>query len=183
MHCAVIAGSRHRGYQANVRTASRRDRDVVHGILAKLKTRHGDELVVCSVGCDAGIGSIVRYACCHLLRIRFVEARAAFPMQQNAVGVPVPVFEFGKDEKEHMLRARNAMLAEIGREYFIFVADSRESAMEDLVQRVKTAGLPFVLYDEANNILDASDYLDAAVSVWEAGEHGQKEEGNRTAAY
>lgn len=99
MNC-VIAGARERLIE--------QDRDEVENLIRKLNQLYRGRLQVISVGCDKGIGKYAREFCLKN-EIIFVECR----MKLEGKDIPRSFFV-------HTFLARNAVMLELGDEFYIF---------------------------------------------------------------
>jgi hypothetical protein len=110
----VIVGARER-------KDSEEDRDKVEVLLKELVRQHGGRLHVLSVGCDKGVGKVVREFCTKN-KIVFVEVRIKFE------GEDIPRAFFA-----HMFLARNLCLTAVGDEYYIYTGPNENGIIEALI--------------------------------------------------
>jgi len=99
-----------------------------------------DQVRVCSIGSDSGIGAVVK-ATCATYGVPFFEFKVWFQ---------------GGDQDSYISAyvARHASLIEVGDVFHIFVSDSRKSIIENLVERVKSSVHPYKLYGENGQVLE-----------------------------
>lgn len=139
MRTVVVVGSRHRGWTRDVDHLA-----LIEAIIGPRKEYYGTTLSVSSIGCDMGFGKVVKEYC-----------------EENGV----KFFEFvvyfnGPREKEEYTAAylaRHAALLYVGDEFHITVSNTRRSAVEDLVTRVRESGKSYALYDEENKVVEMFD--------------------------
>lgn len=149
MHCAVVAASRHRNYQQGVpnKDQLKREQDIqtARDLLFMLSSQHGGNLVIASVGCDVGMGLVMRDVC-SLSNVKHVE----FMARSNRT--------LSLDEYATMHLARNVSLLAMGHEFHLFLSTGRSSFMEDLVVQVRASGKHFSLYNEDNEVTESNIY-------------------------
>jgi hypothetical protein len=115
----VIVGARER-------RDSEEDKQAVEQLLQGLVEQHGTRLHVLSVGCDKGVGKVVREYCIKS-KIIFVEVRIKFE------GEDIPRGFFA-----HMFLARNLCLTAVGDEYYIYTGPNENGIIEALVEPAKS---------------------------------------------
>lgn len=126
-----------------------KDYQLVDRILGKLLSKYGGNLSVISIGCDDGIGAIVK-AICIGKGVRFVELTCHF--WDN-------MYRRSRAEYMQFYQARNAFLDELGDEFHLLVNDSRHSMVENLLERINATSptrpkkRPRTLYAENGSIL------------------------------
>lgn len=116
---------------AREREDSDEDKRTVLDLLKSLVEQYGGNLYVLSVGCDRGIGKVVRdYCMAH--NVYFMEFRIKFEGENFKRAVFVQVF-----------KARNLSLADAGDEFYIFKGPNENGIIEALIpvaiERVKAA--------------------------------------------
>lgn len=110
----VIVGARERA-------ETEEDRKIAEELIVSLVRQHSSRLKVLSVGCDKGIGKIVRDYCMEN-GITFVEVRMKFE------GDDIPKHFFA-----HMFLARNAALLDVGDEYYVFKGPNENGIVENII--------------------------------------------------
>ena len=114
----IVVGARERKTPA--------DESQVCEVLSRLKTKYGATMVVTSAACDQGIGSFVKKKCLgNSTDFRFLEIT-----QRIYADLP-------RSRMIQVFIARNAVLAELGDEFHIFVDPDHHGTMEDLMQRIE----------------------------------------------
>jgi hypothetical protein len=114
----VIVGARER-------TETPEDKKKTEEILTALVAQHGTRLNVISVGCDKGIGKLVRDFCMGN-KVRFAEVRVKFE------GEEIPRGFFA-----HMFLARNESLLAVGDEFYIFKGPNSYGIVEEIIPRAQ----------------------------------------------
>jgi predicted RNase H-related nuclease YkuK (DUF458 family) len=95
-------------------------------VLNRLKTKYGTTMMVTSVACDQGIGSFVKKRCLqNTTDFAFLEIT-----QRIYADLP-------RSRMIQVFIARNAILAELGDEFHIFVDPNHHGTMEDLIKRIE----------------------------------------------
>lgn len=135
----VIVGARHRGWSREVNHQA-----LIESIIAPRKEFYGQTLSVSSIGCDVGFGKATKEYC-EEQGVKFFEFVVYFNGPRS------------KEEYTYAYLARHAALMEVGDEFHITVSQTRQSTVEDLVERVRASGKLYVLYDELNNVLEFYD--------------------------
>ena len=99
-----------------------------------------EQVRVCSIGTDSGIGAVVK-ASCTTFGVPFFEYKVQFQ---------------GGSQEEYLSGyvARHAALLEVGDEFHIFVSGSRKSIIENLVERVKRSDCSYRLYNERGEVIE-----------------------------
>lgn len=128
----VIGGARFR--------SEAQDLDLVNELIDQLKDMY-PPLQVMTTSCERGVGKIVK--------------NRLMPKDSPTGETEIPVFSevkitaYGKNINKHdystLFRARNHMLLAWGEEFHIFL-DNTKSAMTELVEMVREAGLPLSVY-------------------------------------
>lgn len=101
------------------------DKEVVIELLQDMVKKHSTRLHILSVGCDKGIGKVVRDYCLQN-KVVFVEVRVKLE------GEEIPRVFFA-----HMFLARNSALLEVGDEYHIFKGPNPNGIIEALISPAK----------------------------------------------
>lgn len=130
----VIVGARER-------RETEEDKEQVGQLLQGLIKQYSSQLNVLSVGCDKGVGKLVREFCIQS-KIVFAEVRIKFE---------------GEDIKRqffaHMFLARNKALLEVGDEYYVFKGPNPNGIIEALIDparlRVGTGRVKVFEFDTA----------------------------------
>jgi hypothetical protein len=111
----VIVGARER-------RETEADKEKIEQLLQGLMKQYSSQLNVLSVGCDKGIGKLVREFCIQS-KIVFAEVRIKFE---------------GEDIKRqffaHMFLARNKALLEVGDEYYVYKGPNPNGIIEALIE-------------------------------------------------
>lgn len=110
----VIVGGRER-------KDSLKDKEHVEALLDRLVQQHGSGLHVVSVGCDKGVGKVVREYCMSNA-VKFVEVRVKFEGEQ-----------IERSFFAHMFLARNMTLLAVGDEYHIYRGPNENGIVEGLI--------------------------------------------------
>lgn len=98
-----------------------KDKEQVELLLKELSKKYGRSLNVISVGCDKGIGKIVRDFCI-ANSIIFVENR----MKLEGKDIPRSFFV-------HVFQARNPALVALGDEFYIFKGPNENGIVEGII--------------------------------------------------
>jgi hypothetical protein len=116
----VIVGARER---MNPRdgTPWEKDKETIEALIKKLAGQFGRSLNLISVGCDKGIGKIVRDFCI-ANSIIFVENR----MKLEGKDIPRSFFV-------HIFQARNSALVALGDEFYIFKGPNENGIVEHII--------------------------------------------------
>jgi hypothetical protein len=116
----VIVGARERSNPAD---GSPLEKDIVavEELVKKLSAQYGRRLNVISVGCDKGIGKIVRDFCI-ANGIIFVENR----MKLEGKDIPRSFFV-------HVFQARNPALVALGDEFYVFKGPNENGIVEGII--------------------------------------------------
>lgn len=114
----VIVGARER-------KESEEDKTKATELIEQLLKAHATRLHVLSVGCDKGIGKVVREYCTQN-KVIFVEVRIKFE------GEDIPRHFFA-----HMFLSRNLPLLEVGDEFYIFKGPNPNGIIEALIEPAK----------------------------------------------
>src|SRR5580693_755378 len=110
----IVVGARERKNPA--------DKAQVDEVLNRLRAKYGATMVVTSVACDQGIGAFVKQKCLeNSVDFRFLEIT-----QRIYADLP-------RSRMIQVFIARNAILAELGDEFHIFVDADHRGTMEDLM--------------------------------------------------
>lgn len=118
----VIVGARER-------KETQEDRQQVEELIKNLITQHNTRLHILSVGCDKGVGKVVRDFCIEN-KVIFVEVRMKFE------GEDIPRAFFA-----HMFLARNNSLLAVGDEYYVFKGPNENGIIESIIpQAVEKVG-------------------------------------------
>ena len=147
MRRIILVGARHRGWNParsyQTQTASADDERLVSAMLQRWQ-REG-EFLIASLGCDIGFGRMVQ-AACEDRKIPFIEVRV-----KRSRRVPQSIYEL-------LHIARHAALMELGTEFHVFIADSRVSNIEDLVQRLELQHekRPYYIYAEDGTVISTN---------------------------
>jgi hypothetical protein len=112
----VIVGARER-------RESQQDKDTAEQIIKDLSQKYGTNLKLLSVGCDKGIGKVVRDFCI-ANSLKFAEVRIKFE------GEDLPRSFFA-----HMFLARNESLLAVGDEYYVFKGPNENGIIEAIIPR------------------------------------------------
>ena len=110
----VIVGARER-------KETQDDKETAQNLIIALLQQYRSQLHILSVGCDKGIGKIVRDFCIEQ-KITFVEVRMKFE------GEDIPRSFFA-----HMFLARNYALTAVGDEYYIFKGPNENGIIESII--------------------------------------------------
>jgi len=116
------------------------DVPLINDLLNALSQKYS-QLIITTRGTDRGIGKIVKNRCMPKERGRqqgefeFVEFSAKIYMNNPP-----------KAELANIWSAVNAPLVEYGEEFYLFMDNQQGGAMQDLLDRVKTAGRPYATY-------------------------------------
>lgn len=116
----VIVGARERMNQAD-ESPWPQDKEQVEALIKKLAAQYGRSLNVVSVGCDKGIGKIVREFCI-ANSIIFVENR----MKLEGKDIPRSFFV-------HVFQARNPALVALGDEFYVFKGPNENGIVEGII--------------------------------------------------
>lgn len=117
----VIVGARERVNQED-ESPLQKDRETVEGLIRKLASQYGRNLNIISVGCDKGIGKIVRDFCI-ANSIIFVENR----MKLEGKDIPRSFFV-------HVFQARNPALVALGDEFYVFKGPNENGIVEGIIE-------------------------------------------------
>lgn len=98
-----------------------KDKEQVESLIKKLSVQYGRSLNVISVGCDKGIGKIVRDFCI-ANSIIFVENR----MKLEGKDIPRSFFV-------HVFQARNPALVALGDEFYVFKGPNENGIVEGII--------------------------------------------------
>lgn len=131
----VIAGARHMFPQPDYR--------VVEALVLGRQTELKD-LMVFSIGCDVGIGGMVK-SCCLANKIPFAELSMHYSDQVTAAW------------REAGNLSRHSALISIGEEIHIFVSDNRMSDIEDLADLAQKSGIPTSIYGRYGKCIEKTD--------------------------
>jgi len=116
----VIVGARERTNPADESPLAK-DIEQVEALIRKLAGQYGRSLNVISVGCDKGIGKIVREFC----------------MANGVIFVEVRMKLEGKDISRsffvHVFQARNPALVSLGDEFYVFKGPSENGIVEGII--------------------------------------------------
>jgi hypothetical protein len=110
----VIVGARERNEKP-------KDKQTIDELMETLIKQHSSRLHVLSVGCDKGIGKLVRDYCIKN-KVVFVEVRMKFE------GEDIPRAFFA-----HMFMARNNSLSAVGDEYWVFKGPNENGIVESII--------------------------------------------------
>lgn len=116
----VIVGARERTNPADESPLAK-DIEQVEALIRKLAGQYGRSLNVISVGCDKGIGKIVREFCM-ANGIIFVENR----MKLEGKDIPRSFFV-------HVFQARNPALVALGDEFYVFKGPNENGIVEGII--------------------------------------------------
>lgn len=116
----VIVGARERVNQTD-ESPLEKDKETVEVLIKDLSRRYGRSLNVISIGCDKGIGKIVREFCI-ANSIIFVENR----MKLEGKDIPRSFFV-------HVFQARNPALVALGDEFYIFKGQNENGIVEGII--------------------------------------------------
>ena len=116
----VIVGARERMNTADESPLAK-DKETIEALIKKLSAQYGRNLHVLSVGCDKGIGKIVRDFCM-ANSIIFVENR----MKLEGKDIPRSFFV-------HAFQARNPALVALGDEFYIFKGPNENGIVEGII--------------------------------------------------
>jgi hypothetical protein len=155
---AIIVSFRHKGSGISGRDldleALNTDPDVSHlkALLSDLKEKYGQALTVVGLGADRNFGLLVRMLC-EQMQIGFAEYLVLF----NKCVPKHRYFDF--------FFARHAALMDLALTpgeaevyYHVYINKSRLSDIEDLVTRLKESTLPYRIYSESNEVLEAREH-------------------------
>jgi hypothetical protein len=98
-----------------------KDKEAIESLIKKLAQQYGRSLNMISVGCDKGIGKIVRDFCI-ANSIIFVENR----MKLEGKDIPRSFFV-------HVFQARNAALVALGDEFYVFKGPNENGIVEGII--------------------------------------------------
>jgi hypothetical protein len=116
----VIMGARERVNRAD-ESPLQKDKEIIEELIKKLSAQYGRRLNVASVGCDKGIGRVVREFCM-ANGIVFVEIR----MKLEGKDIPRTFFV-------HVFQARNPALVALGDEFYIFKGPNENGIVESII--------------------------------------------------
>lgn len=116
----VIVGARERVADMEG-TPLEKDKEKVEALIRKLAGLYGRSLNVISVGCDKGVGKLVRDFCIQN-GIIFVENR----MKLEGKDIPRSFFV-------HVFQARNPALVALGDEFYIFKGPNENGIVENII--------------------------------------------------
>lgn len=102
------------------------------------------DMMVFSIGCDVGIGGMVK-SCCLANKIPFAELSMHFSDQVT------PAW------REAGNMSRHAALVSIAEEVHVFVSDNRMSDIEDLIDLAERASLPLSVYGRYGICIQKTD--------------------------
>lgn len=144
MRTVVVIGSRHRSWKEK----GSHEEFIGHLIQDRVKA-HGGALTVTSLGCDMGFGKAVKVYC-EEEGVKFFE----FVVYFNG---PRP-----RDEYADCYRARHAALLEIGSEYYMFTTTEGQTHLDDLLERVRSSGKPYYMFDKNYVLIEYRAVTDGA---------------------
>lgn len=127
----VIVGARHR--------KDNTDADTLGKLFTQLTNKFGRNYIVATMGCDVGIGELIRSTCINR-QIPWLEYACHFSPILNQLYHEVAIM------------TRHAALIEFGETFYAFAGSSLMTSVEDLVERVKAAGLPIRVYGQLGAI-------------------------------
>jgi hypothetical protein len=116
----VIVGARERINRVD-ESPLPKDKEIIEALIKKLSAQYGRSLNMVSVGCDKGIGRIVRDFCM-ANSIVFVEVR----MKLEGKDIPRSFFV-------HVFQARNPALVALGDEFYIFKGPNENGIVESII--------------------------------------------------
>lgn len=116
----VIVGARERA-KDETGTPLDKDRVTIESLMKKLMGLYGGNLKVISIGCDKGVGKVVREFCL-ANGVIFVENR----MRLEGKDIPRSFFV-------HVFQARNPALVALGDEFYIFKGPNENGIVENII--------------------------------------------------
>lgn len=119
----VIVGARERSMDDG--RPFEEDKTLVEEIIRDRAKEYGRRLNVASIGCDKGIGKVVRDFCI-ANDIIFVEVR--MKLEGKAGTIPRSFFV-------HVFQARNPALVELGDEFYIFKGPNENGIVEGVINQ------------------------------------------------
>ena len=144
MWTVAVVGARHRGWSREVNHS-----DLISMIIQPRKEYYKEGLSISSIGCDVGFGKAVKEHC-EENGIKFFEFVVYFNGPRQ------------REEYAKAYIARHASLLEVADEFHITVTGTRHAIIEDLVERVRTSGKMYCLYNEQNEVIE---YYDPTATV------------------
>lgn len=102
------------------------DEKAVVATLEELRNQYGSSMVVISAACDAGIGTFVKQRCLvNKKDFRFIE-------------IALRIYaDLPRSRMMQAFKARNAFLADLGDEFYIFTDPDHPVTTDDLIARIK----------------------------------------------
>ncbi len=118
----------------------------VRNLVENESVKPGDKPVFVSIGCDMGIGKVVKDTCA-LLGMPFVEMSCMFHQfgEASSLGAHVQAY-----------LSRNAAIYALCQVFYLFVRNTRHGIIEDLVSTLTHHPKPqaaVLVYNEANDVI------------------------------
>lgn len=132
--------------QAMKDVVQRRDKALLTRIIDGLVQKYGRNLTIISVGCDDGIGFLIKEMC----------------MQQGIWFAEVSIHFHGdrrpKPEYTKFYLGRNATVVELADVFFLLQSRNKQSVIDDVVERLKAtkSTQPYSIMDEDGNFIETT---------------------------